>query len=111
MGEDMAAKINTPEFRAQLDRARIKASTNARLKGLSELTIVRGDTAFGGSNNKLTGPDGSVFYFNNSNSKLRQSEEYKKLKQKFDKEVKELKEKMEKQEKKEKPEQLELKEQ
>lgn len=51
----------------------------------------------------LTGPDGAVFYFDN-NSKVKQTEEYKKLKEKFDNEVKELKEKMEKKEKKEKVE-------
>ncbi|MFC3562447.1 M56 family metallopeptidase [Pedobacter jamesrossensis] len=111
MGEEMSARINTSEFRTQLDNARRKASTNLHLKGLSELTIVRGDTVFGGSNNRLTGPDGSVFYFNDSNSKVKQTEEYKKLKQKFDKEVKELKEKIEKQEKQEKPERLEKSEQ
>ena len=41
-----------------------------------------------------------VYLLENSSSKLRQSEEYKKLKQKFDKEVKELREKIEKEEKK-----------
>jgi bla regulator protein BlaR1 len=55
----------------------------------------------------VTGPDGTIFYYNdnnNTNSKVRQTEEYKKLKEKFDIEVKELKEKIEKKEKKEKVE-------
>ncbi|MBB4110671.1 hypothetical protein GGQ60_004711 [Pedobacter zeae] len=53
----------------------------------------------------LLSSDGVFFNYNdNSNSKIRQSEEYKKLKEKFDSDVKELKEKMEKKGKKEKVE-------
>ncbi|TCD07152.1 M56 family metallopeptidase [Pedobacter frigidisoli] len=106
IGEDMAAKINTPEFRAQLDLARTKALSNVDITGLSNLAKINSDSLFSRNSNMVTGPDGSLFYFNNNsnNNKVKQTEEYRKLREKFDKEVKELKEKMEKAEKKEKPE-------
>ncbi len=103
MGEDMAAKINTPEFRAQLDNIRIQALKSGDMAHLSGLTQLQSDSIFKGNRHTITGPDGAVFYFDNNN-KVKQTEEYKKLKEKFDIEVKELKEKMEKKEKKEKVE-------
>ena len=106
-GEDMAAKINTPEFRAQLDNIRMQVLKSGDMVNLSGLTNLQSDSIFKGNRNSLTGPDGTVFFYNdnnNTNSKVRQTEEYKKLKEKFDGEVKELKEKMEKKEKKEKVE-------
>jgi len=107
MGEDMSAKMNTPEFRAQLDNIRIQALKSGEMARLSGLTRITSDSLFKGNRNMLTGPDGTLFFYNdnnNTNSKVRQTEEYKKLKEKFDSEVKELKEKMEKKEKKEKVE-------
>lgn len=106
-GEDMAAKINTPEFRAQLDNIRMQVLKSGDMVNLSGLTNLQSDSIFKGNRNRLTGPDGTVFFYNdnnNANSKVKQTEEYKKLKEKFDGEVKELKEKMEKKEKKEKVE-------
>jgi len=103
----MAAKINTPEFRAQLDNIRMQVLKSGDMVNLSGLTNLQSDSIFKGNRNSLTGPDGTVFFYNdnnNTNSKVRQTEEYKKLKEKFDGEVKELKEKMEKKEKKEKVE-------
>ncbi|MBT2563556.1 M56 family metallopeptidase [Pedobacter sp. ISL-68] len=104
MGEDMAAKMNTPEFRAQIENIRahaLKSGDIARLSGLSRL---HADSLFKTKGYQLS-PDGIIFNNNdNSNSNVRQTEEYKKLKEKFDNEVKELKEKMEKKEKKEKVE-------
>ena len=104
MGEDMAAKINTPEFRAQIDNIRIQALKSGEIARLSGLSILRSDSLFKTKDYQLSS-DGVIFKYNdNSNSKVRQTEEYKKLKEKFDNEVKELKEKMEKKEKKEKVE-------
>ena len=102
MGEDMAAKMNTPEFRAQIDNIRIAALKSGDMVRLSGLSRLQADSTFKGNRNSLTGPDGTVFFYNdnnNANGKVRQTEEYKKLKEKFDSEVKELKEKMEKKEK------------
>ena len=107
MGEDMAAKMNTPEFRAQIDNIRIQALKSGDMVRLSGLSRLQTDSIFKGNRNSITGPDGAVLFYNdnnNTNSKVRQTEEYKKLKEKFDGEVKELKEKMEKKEKKEKVE-------
>lgn len=103
MGEEMAAKINTPEFRAQIDNIRIQALKSGDMVNLSGLTKLQSDSIFKGNRHMLTGPDGAVFYYDNNN-KVKQTEEYKKLKEKFDSEVKELKEKMEQKEKKEKAE-------
>lgn len=105
LGEEMAAKVNTPEFRAQIDNIRMQVLKSGEMARLSALTRINSDSLFKGNRNLLTGPDGTVFYYNdnnNSNNKVRQTEEYKKLKEKFDIEVKELKEKLEKKEKKEK---------
>ncbi|WP_316827255.1 M56 family metallopeptidase [Pedobacter miscanthi] len=107
MGEDMAAKINTPEFRAQIDHIRMQALKSGDMAHLSGLSKLQADSIFKGNRNLLSGPDGTVFYYNennNSNNKVKQTEEYKKLKEKFDTEVKELKEKIEKKEQKEKVE-------
>ncbi|TBO42492.1 M56 family metallopeptidase [Pedobacter kyonggii] len=103
MGEDMAAKVNTPEFRAQIENIRTHALKSGEIARLSAMRRLNSDSLFKGNRNILTSPDGAIFYYNdnnNTNSKVRQSEEYKKLKEKFDIEVKELKEKMEKKEKK-----------
>jgi len=103
MGEDMAAKMNTPEFRAQLDNIRIQALKAGDMAKLSDLKRLNVDSLFKGNRTMLTIPDDAVFFYNDNN-KVRQTEEYKKLKEKFDSEVKELKEKIEKKEKKEKVE-------
>ncbi len=103
MGEDMAAKVNSPEFRAQIENIKAHALKSGEIARLSALSRLNSDSLFKGNRHMLTGPDGAVFYFDN-NSKVKQTEEYKKLKEKFDNEVKELKEKMEKKEKKEKVE-------
>ena len=104
MGEDMAAKVNTPEFRAQIENIRVHALKSGEIARLSGLSRLNSDSLFKGNRNILTGPDGTLFYYNDTNNKVRQTEEYKKLKQKFDSEVKELKEKMEKKEKEKKVE-------
>jgi bla regulator protein BlaR1 len=107
MGEDMSAKMNSPEFRAQMENITMHALKTADIARLSGLRRLNSDSLFKGNRNMVTGPDGTIFYYNdnnNTNSKVRQTEEYKKLKEKFDIEVKELKEKIEKKEKKEKVE-------
>ncbi|RDC54209.1 peptidase M56 [Pedobacter chinensis] len=105
LGDDVVIKLNTPEFRTQLDLARTRALKSVDGKRLTELTRISADSLFKGNRNMLHSLDGSVYFFNdNSNNKVRQTEEYKKLKEKFDKEVKELKEKMEKNEQKDKKE-------
>lgn len=109
IGEDMAVKVNSPEFRAQILELRTKALKNGERVRISALSRLNDDTAFVLHNDNfraLKSRDG-VYLLENSSSKLRQSEEYKKLKQKFDKEVKELREKIEKEEKKEQPEKRE----
>lgn len=109
LGEEMAAKVNTPEFRAQISELRTKALKNGEKIRISALSRINTDTAFVLHNDNfraLKSRDG-VYLIENSSSKLRQSEEYKKLKQKFDSEVKELKEKMEKQEQPERTEKSE----
>jgi beta-lactamase regulating signal transducer with metallopeptidase domain len=104
MGEDMAAKMNTPEFRAQIENIRVHALKSGEIARLSGLSRLHSDSLFKAKGYQRS-PDGIIFKYNdNSNSKFRQTEEYKKLKEKFDNEVKELKEKIEKKEKKEKVE-------
>ena len=107
MSEDMAAKMSSPEFRAQLDLARTKAFKSLDNAKLSKLARLNSDSLMLLSNQNMNIDwNGSTIHFNDNvnNYKVKQSEEYKKLKQKFDKEVKELKEKIEKAEKKEKSE-------
>lgn len=85
-GEDIAARVNTPEFRAQIE--------NMKLNGdLARLSAIRADSL--GHQFR----DAYFLKLDNSNNKVRQTEEYKKLREKFDKEVKELQEKIEKKEK------------
>lgn len=100
----MAAKMNTPEFIAQIENIRVHALKSGDIARLSGLSRLRADSLFKTKGYQRS-PDGIIFKYNdNSNSKVRQTEEYKKLKEKFDNEVKELKEKIEKKEKKEKVE-------
>jgi len=80
----MAATINTPEFRAQIENLRAKTLKSGKGYQLSDGILLK--------------------YNDEPNSKVKQTEEYKKLKEKFDNEVKELKEKIEQKEKKEKVE-------
>ncbi|MEH3114773.1 M56 family metallopeptidase [Pedobacter terrae] len=84
MGEDMAATMNTPEFKAQIENLRVKTLKSGKDYQLSDRIFLKFD--------------------DDANSKVKQTEEYKKLKEKFDNEVKELKEKIEQKEKKEKVE-------
>ncbi|MCX2496346.1 M48 family metalloprotease [Pedobacter sp. PF22-3] len=84
IGEDMAASMNTPEFRAQIENLRAKTLKSGKGYQLSDGILLK--------------------YNDEPNSKVKQTEEYKKLKEKFDNEVKELKEKIEQKEKKEKVE-------
>ncbi|WP_145860438.1 M56 family metallopeptidase [Pedobacter suwonensis] len=82
IGEDLAATINTPEFKAQIENLSVKTLKSGKDYQLS---------------------DGIFLKLNDdSNNKVKQTEEYKRLKEKFDNEVKELKEKIEQKEKKEK---------
>ncbi|RNL51703.1 M56 family metallopeptidase [Pedobacter jejuensis] len=124
IGEDMAKEYSSPEAIAQLTKVneilsalpnienldgdvnlRINASKN--LAGLkSGYSRVRADSVFQARRDLNSV---RMFDIERSNN-LRQTEEYKKLRQKFDKEVKELQEKMErkqKAERKEKPEKME----
>lgn len=110
MGEEMSIKMNSPEFRAQLDglKMRVKGLDAKRMSELSRsnldsLVKVRGFSY---------DSDGPVIFMQDKTSKkVRESDEYKKIKERFDKEVKELKEKMEKKEIKERPEKPERPEQ
>jgi len=110
MGEEMAIKMNSPEFRAQLDglKMRVKGLDARKMSALSRSNI---DSLV-----KLRSfsydSDGPVIFMQDKTSKkVRESEEYKKIKERFDKEVKELKEKLEKKEKKERSEKPERPEQ
>lgn len=100
MGEEMTAKLNTPEFRAEIDalKARVKSRRleGKRITGLSKLTR---DSLNNNYHFEYSEPNGTrLFLTEDNNSSVKQSEEYKKLKEKFDKEVKALKEKMEQKE-------------
>jgi len=104
LGEDIAAKVNSPEFRVQLENIRTLALKSGDIAKLSALGKIHSDSLLKNRAYMLS-PDGIIFNYNdNSNRKIRQSEEYKKLKEKFDNDVKELKEKMDKKEKNEKAE-------
>ncbi|MFD2583921.1 M56 family metallopeptidase [Pedobacter vanadiisoli] len=104
LGEDIAAKVNSPEFRVQLENIRTLALKSGDIAKLSALGKIHSDSLLKNRAYMLS-PDGIIFNYNdNSNRKIRQSEEYKKLKEKFDNDVKELKEKMDKKEKNEKTE-------
>ncbi|WP_412465742.1 M56 family metallopeptidase [Pedobacter sp. KLB.chiD] len=103
IGEDMAAKMNTPEFRAQIENLRTNTLKSEEISRLSKLNRLSADSLFKAKGFELS--DRIFLKFNDdANSKVKQTEEYKKLKEKFDKEVKELKEKIEQKEKKEKVE-------
>jgi len=97
-GEEIAAKVNTPEFRAQIDNIKLSMAKDIDMSKLATLSHLRNDSL------GLKFRDGYILNLDNSNNKVRQTEEYKKLREKFDSEVKELKEKLEKKEKKEKVE-------
>ncbi|MFF5384344.1 M56 family metallopeptidase [Pedobacter suwonensis] len=84
IGEDLAATINTPEFKAQIENLSVKTLKSGKDYQLSNDIFLK--------------------FNDDSNNKVKQTEEYKKLKEKFDNEVKELKEKIEQKEKKEKVE-------
>lgn len=108
MSEETAAKLNTTEFRAELDalKDRIGKADSRRITNLSRL---KNDSLAKVYQYNFSTPESSTIYLNDHqpNNKVRQTEEYKRLKEKFDKEVKELKEKIEKAEKKEKREKSE----
>lgn len=100
MGEDITIRINSG-ISAQIDGAKIRALSSdlRRLDGKRiHIDSLRTHLNFDSSEPR-------VFYFDdNNNKKLRASAEYKKIKEKYDREIKELKEKIEKKEKKEKQE-------
>ncbi|MBC6109515.1 M56 family metallopeptidase [Pedobacter fastidiosus] len=110
MGEEMIVSINSPEFRAQLDglKMRAKGMDARRISGLSR-TNLDSLAKFRGFTYDSDGP--VLFMQDKTSKKVRESDEYKKIKERFDKEVKELKEKIEKKEKSEKPERPERSEQ
>ncbi|QPH39292.1 M56 family metallopeptidase [Pedobacter endophyticus] len=103
IGEEMAEKINTPEFRAQIDslKERVLFLNENRL---SILPRMKGDSLSKIYRFENSSPSENIIFLNENqpSKKVRQSAEYKKLKDEFDKEVKELKEKMEKKERREK---------
>ena len=121
-GEDVAKQYSSPEAIAQFEKLgelvaalpnveNLKGDTKVRLYSgdnyakLKDLRRLKIDTAFNNSREIYTfdSNNGNVLYLNEDSRKLKNSEEYKKLKEKFDKEVKELKAKMETSEQKEKP--------
>lgn len=105
LGEDMVEKFNTPEFRAEINALNERA-LKYNGKKLSSLSRMENDSLARLYRYELSTPSGStIFYRDNQPSKrVRETEDYKKIKQKFDKEVKELKERVEKKERKEKSE-------
>jgi len=92
-GQDIADKMNTPEFRAQLQRLSSDAIKGIDMEKLTALKSINIDSSTG--REKLLGPDGSILIIDAKSNKIKQSEEYKKLKEKFDRDVLELKEKAE----------------
>ncbi|MCX2575596.1 M56 family metallopeptidase [Pedobacter sandarakinus] len=105
IGEDMEKKFTSPEFQAQIDIVRAKALKEVAIAkrgiAIENLSRRKADSLLSINGELLSSSDGRVLYLNdNSNSNLKQSAEYKKLKNKFDKEVSALKQKMEKAKKK-----------
>lgn len=105
LGEDMVEKFNTPEFRADIDALNERA-LKYNGKKLSSLSRMENDSLARLYRYELSTPSRSATFFrdNQPSKSVRETEEYRKIKQKFDKEVKELKEKMEKTERKEQKE-------
>ncbi|PWS30733.1 M56 family metallopeptidase [Pedobacter paludis] len=110
MGEEMAIKMNSPEFRAQLDglKMRVKGLDARKMSALSRSNI---DSLVKLRSFSYDSDGPVIFMQDRTSKKVRESEEYKKIKERFDKEVKELKEKLEKKEKKERSEKPERPEQ
>ncbi|MFW0717122.1 M56 family metallopeptidase [Pedobacter sp. N23S346] len=110
-GEDIAKEYSSPEAQAKWkkfgeDVAKEYSSPEAQAKWrkLGEdkvFIVVDGDTLLNERNSSVKTNRSFNYTYNSSNNKVKNSEEYKKLKEKFDKEVKELKEKIEKREKRE----------
>jgi bla regulator protein BlaR1 len=97
MGEEMAAKFNSPEFKAKLEAANenIIIINGKKMSSKSRMNIDSLSKSYRYEFGTPNGPD--VFYRNNQTpNKVKESAEYKKLKEQFDKEVKELKNKIEK---------------
>ncbi len=97
MGEEMAAKFNNPEFKAKLEAANenIIIINGKKMSSKSRMNIDSLSKSYRYEFGTPNGPD--VFYRNNQTpNKVKESAEYKKLKEQFDKEVKELKNKIEK---------------
>ncbi|MDN3586742.1 M56 family metallopeptidase [Pedobacter aquatilis] len=99
MGEDMSAQFSTPEFRAELDALQERVLKYDGKK-LTPLSRIKKDSLSRIYRYEFSSPNGGrIIYRDNQPSKsVRESDEYKKLKQKFEKEVKELVEKQEKKE-------------
>ncbi|WP_316831007.1 M56 family metallopeptidase [Pedobacter aquatilis] len=108
----MALKeLSAPEWRTELDELRKQRNTKDYSKSQRELSSnfqKKFREKYGEPNTRNSE---SVRILIDRNDKVKNSEEYQKLKQKFDKEVKELREKMEKKEQKEKAERPENPEQ
>jgi len=94
----MAAKLNSPEFKAQLEAAN-ERTIILNGKKVSSQSRTAKDSLSRGYRYEFGMPDGPNVSFNNQNqpsNKVKESAEYKKLKEQFDQEVKALKDKMEK---------------
>ncbi|PWS26695.1 peptidase M56 [Pedobacter yonginense] len=106
IGLEMSAKVNSPEFRAQIEGLKIqmKDFDGRKMLSLSGTNL----DSIGKLRSLNLDSDGQVLFLQEGASrKVRESDEYKKLKERFNREVKELQEKMEKKEKKDKPERRE----
>ncbi|WP_316800285.1 M56 family metallopeptidase [Pedobacter frigidisoli] len=120
-GEDVAKQYSSPEAIAKFEKigelvaalptvenlkgdTKVRLYTNENYAKLKDLRRLKLDTAFNSGRDVYTfdSNNDNVIFLNGESLKLKNSEEYKKLKEKFDKEVKELKVKMEKSEQKEK---------
>ncbi|WP_443946273.1 M56 family metallopeptidase [Pedobacter sp. AW1-32] len=100
LGKDISEQVKTPEFRAQLERITSDALKGVDIEKLSSLKSIQIDSLSG--SHKLLSPNGSILIIDSKSNKIKQTEEYKKLKEKFDHDVLELKEKVELKEQKEK---------
>ncbi|WP_421938708.1 M56 family metallopeptidase [Pedobacter sp.] len=100
MSDDIVVKINSG-VRAQIDGAKMRALSNdlRKLEGKRfHIDSLRTHLRYDSSEPRV------LYFEDNNNKKLRESAEYKKIREKYEQEIKELKEKIEKKEKKEKQE-------
>ncbi|UKT62468.1 hypothetical protein [Pedobacter mucosus] len=105
IAEDALAIASISDYKSTVNEIKFQALSAKDFKNKSAYTRSVADSAFKAKRQVYGLKSGKNNYvYIDGDNELRQNQEYKKLKEKFDKEVKELKEKLEKTERKEKTE-------